>query len=304
MKDMEHLFIINPISGKGKAISYKDAIEEYFREKDEKFHIEVTNGVGDATRIVSDYVKKSKCKVYSIGGDGTLNEVLNGIVGSESAIGIIPAGSGNDFVRSYLKRKDYKEILKNTIEGNIVSVDLGQVNNKYFVNVASVGFDANVVNNAGILKKKRYISGSMAYFLSIIRTIIKFKSLNLQIEVNGERKLKDIFLVAIANGNYYGGGLNIAPNSKINDGILDIYIIKKTSIYRLIKYLIALVKGKDIRGYKETEYIKGNSIKIFSKNDIILNIDGELEKGKVMEISLIANGINLIVPTNLSYKFN
>ena len=114
---MKHIFVINPIAGKGKAIYFEYMIRDLFKNIDEPYEIIITEESGEATKKVKDIVKKEKCRVYSIGGDGTLNEVLNGVVGSESSLAIIPAGSGNDFARTLYGNLEVEKILEKLIHG-------------------------------------------------------------------------------------------------------------------------------------------------------------------------------------------
>lgn len=151
---MKHLFIINPEAGKGKAIAYVESIKNIFQGMEDEYHIEVTGYPGHATQIVKEYTSKEDYRVYAIGGDGTLNEVLNGIIGSTSSLAVIPAGSGNDFIKNIVSEEDEYILLK-TINGKEKYMDLGKVNDRYFINISSVGFDSEVVYNAKSIKKNK-----------------------------------------------------------------------------------------------------------------------------------------------------
>ena len=180
---MKHLFIINPKAGKGKAITFIKEIKDYFKNKEEYF-IETTEREGHATSLVREYVASNDYRVYSIGGDGTLNEVLNGIIGSNSSLAVIPAGTGNDFIKSIIENRNHKDILRRTIEGSEEFMDLGKINKKYFINIASIGFDAAVTQNARYLKQKPFLSGKLAYLLSIFLTMYKFKGIDVDILID------------------------------------------------------------------------------------------------------------------------
>lgn len=295
---MKHLFIINPTAGKGNAIKYKSIIEEYFNDKDEKYDIRITDRPGNATEIVRNYDYSEECNVYSIGGDGTLNEVINGLINKNATLGIIPAGSGNDFVRSYLEGTDLKDILKETIEGNSKEIDVGGINNKYFINISSVGFFADVNKNAKIFKNSHIISGSLAYIFGAIISLFKFKSEKIKFIIDGVELDEEMFLLAIANGRYYGGGIDLAKGAKLSDGEFDFYGVKKASMHKILKCLIALLSKKDIRDNEETYYYKCKSLKIISEKEIISNIDGEIIKSNKFDFYIIPKGIKLIIPKN------
>lgn len=295
---MRHLFIINPIAGKGSAIKYKEIIEEYFKDKDEFYDIRITEGPEQATDIVKNYDYSEECNVYSVGGDGTLNEVINGLIGKNASLGIIPAGSGNDFVRTYLDKSKLTNILKETIEGKSKEIDIGCINNKYFINISAIGFPADVNLNAKIFKNQYVISGSLAYILGAIVSLFKFKYEKIKFIIDGEEIDDEMFLFALANGRYYGGGIVLAPDAEISDGTLDFYGIKKTNPYKILRYLIAFLTKKDIREFKDTYYNKCKTLKIISEKEIISNIDGEIIKANEFNFEIIPKGIKLIIPND------
>lgn len=293
---MKHLFIINPTAGNGKALKYKSIIEDYFKYRNEKYDIRITERAGHAIEILRNYDYSEECNVYSIGGDGTLNEVINGLINKNASLGIIPAGSGNDFVRSYMNEIDFKDILKRTIEGKSKDIDIGCINNQYFINISAVGFPADVNKNAKIFKNSRMIPGSLAYIFGAIVSLFKFKYPKIKFIIDGVELNDEMFLVAIANGRCYGGGIILAPDAEIADGQLDFYGIKKSSPYKIFKYLISFLLGKDIRNIEETYYYKCKSLKIISEKEIISNIDGEIIKSNEFDFDILPKGIKLIIP--------
>lgn len=294
---MKHLFIINPVAGKGKAIKYLEEIPKLFIDKNECYEIVQTSKPGEATKIVREKTSVEDYIVYSIGGDGTLNEVLNGIVNSNSILAVIPSGSGNDFARTiYGDLDNNSKILSEIINGDVITVDLGRVNNRYFLNISSIGIDAVVVKEAKVFKENKFISGSLAYLIALFKTAITFKSLDLTFLINNKEYKDSMYLIAAANGKFYGGGIKIAPLADIQDGMLDIYAIKKPKLHRLIKYLPKVLKGEDIRGIDEVNFVKCKEITVISKNDTLVNIDGEVIKSKEITFSVEKKMLRLKVP--------
>lgn len=293
---MKHIFIINPIAGKGKAITFKDKIHELFKDSDEPYEIIVTEECGQAINKVRDIVEKEDCRIYSIGGDGTLNEVLNGMVGSNSSLAIIPAGSGNDFARILYGNLNDDDILEKLINGEEKVIDVAKVNDRYFLNIASVGFDACVVSNAREYKKYKFVTGPMAYGISLIKTLFTFKHMNLEFEIDNEHINSDMYLIAVANGKCYGGGIKIAPNAKIDDGLLDIYAIKKPKLYRLVRFLPKVISGKDVSDIEEITYKKLKNMRIKSEKEISVNIDGEILALKDINFEIVNDAIKVVTP--------
>lgn len=297
---MKHVFIINPVAGKGKALVYQDRINKIFKDREEEYEIIITKEVGHAIKALKDITEKEECKVYSIGGDGTLNEVLNGIAGTSSSLGVIPTGSGNDFIRTLYKKNYGEGLLEKLIDGDEREIDLCKLNDRYYLNISSIGFDADVVNNARRYKKHKFISGSMAYFISVIHTLFTFKPMNLTLELNGEVINEEMYLIAVANGKYYGGGIKIAPNADITDGELDVYSIRKPKIHRLLRFLPTVLKGEDISGIEEIKYIKSENLKVKASKPTVVNIDGELTCEDEINFEIIKKGIKVIIPKEVS----
>ncbi len=292
---MEHLFIINPEAGKGKSLGYIERIKNYFKDKDEPYYIEVTKYPGHATEIVKSYTAQKNYRVYAVGGDGTLNEVLNGIVGTGSVLAVIPCGSGNDFVKSIVDEASVEDIFLSTLRGKEKYIDLGKINDRFFINISSVGFDSEVVYSANAIKKLKYISGPAAYILGIIVTLFKFKFINTTIVIDGVKLNKKILLAAIANGRCYGGGVKISPKSDISDGIFDLCVVDKVSKLKIFFLFPKAIEGKH-ESIKQVSFYKGRNISISSSEEFVLNIDGELLKEKEVHCELIRNGIKVLFP--------
>lgn len=291
---MNHLFIINPAAGKGKGVKYPEVIREYFKHSKEPYYIEFTKGPGDASKIVKKYVSTDNYRVYSIGGDGTSNEVLNGIVNSSSSLAIIPSGSGNDFFRNIDDTLD-ESLLYRTIHGTEKYIDIGKVNDRYFLNVASAGIDAEVVLNSNRFKRMPLFNGLSAYVAGVFYTVFKYKSFNSTIKIDNVKYYKETLLLAVANGKYYGGGMKIAPSAKIDNGYLDIYHIDKANPYRILLLFPLLIKGRH-ESIKEVTYYKSKNVKISSEEGFLLNIDGEISKVREATFGIISDGLKLVVP--------
>ena len=292
---MKHIFIINPAAGKGKSLELIPYIKECFKDCEEDYIVRITEYPGHATELAKEYSGKGKCRIYSIGGDGTVNEIVNGMAGTDSALGIIPSGSGNDFFRSIHAGNDIKRILLDTVIGEERQVDLAKANDKYFINVASVGFDAEIVFNAQKFKKLPGISGSMAYVLSLLYTTVINKNNNIEIDIDGIRQKMSVLLAAIANGRYYGGGMMPAPDAKLNDGWLDICLIRVTPRWKIFALFPKFIKG--LHGQlKEVSFYRGKSVTIQSEKYISLSTDGEVVTAKTIKFEILERAINVIFP--------
>ena len=211
---MKHIFIVNPISGAGRGKKIGENIERVAPELGLDYEVHYTTRGHEATEITKKY-KKEQNIIYSVGGDGTLLEVLNGIVGSKNMLAVVPAGSGNDFYRNIKEREELS-----------FPVDVGKVNDLYFLNCCSFGIDAEIGHNAGLMKEK-HIPRSQIYNASIVYTFAKYKFKEVEFVLNGATKTGEYTSVTIMNGKAYGGGWVMAPNADISDGLFDFYFVDK-----------------------------------------------------------------------------
>lgn len=295
---MNHLFIINPVAGKGKSIKYLSEIKKAFKERNDVCITELTKRPGHATEIVKSYIARDNFRVYSVGGDGTLNEVLNGMVGSESNLAVIPSGSGNDFIRNIIPHSGMKDILDRTIRGKEELVDVAKVNDKYFLNISSMGFDAEVVYNTQKIKKFPGMPGKLSYITGIFVTLFKYNNNHMKICIDGKYMETKFLLVAVANGRYYGGGMLPAPTAKIDDGMFDICLIEDKSKLDILYFLPKFVKGEHAN-VEGVSFHKGKKIKIQCTKKVAINIDGEIDKTSEATYEIIPKGIKIVKPHHM-----
>lgn len=292
---MKVYFIVNPAAGNGRGVNLIPFIEDICKNKKINYHIKETSCPGDASDLAREAIKEGADRIVSVGGDGTLNEVLNGMAGSGADLGIIPAGTGNDFIRSVNRKKDIKDVINDAIEGHARHVDLGKCNSAYFINVSSGGFDAEVVACAHRIKK--YAGGSKAYFLALIRTIFAYEGRQMYVDIDGKVFEKNILLVAVANGRYYGGGIKPAPKAEIDDGLLEVCILEKMPKIKMLLLFHKYIRGKH-EGVKGVSFYRGKSVKLRSREEFPVNVDGEVSFSKEVDFNIIHKGVNVVFPVN------
>ncbi len=303
MGTIKHLFIVNPVAGNGIALRMTDTIHKLFKELKQKYsdisyEIVYTKEEGHATDIARKYSSKDDYRIYAVGGDGTLNEVLNGMMGSNSVLGCIPGGSGNDFIRSIVKTFDRKRILMNTVLGQVEEIDVASVDGRYYLNIASMGFDANAGNNVEAFKHMKLLPNKFAYLAAVLKTARDFSHIKLRIVVDGDEMEVDAFMVAIANGNYYGGGIRIAPEADLHDGLLDVVIVQNMTPGKIIKFLPKAIAGKHL-SLDEVTLLRGKKIELYSEEPVFINIDGEIEARRGAKIQLESEKVRFIIPKEI-----
>ena len=293
MTDRFNLLIINPKAGKGNAGRLASVFEKYLKEHNFDYRIIRTEYPGHAAEIVKENLFRKNLFIYSIGGDGTLNEVVNGAVFSEAAVISIPSGSGNDFIRSITELNDPYDIFMKSFSSQVSRIDTLKVNERYCINIASAGFDAVVAHNMNHFKQMPFVSGSAAYILGIFKTLINFSFHNFSITIDSKKQTGEYLLAAAANGKYYGGGIKAAPDAKVDDGFLDICIVSRLNKIRIPGLISKYKKGLH-EGLKEVQLLKGKKVIIESDKIIQINIDGEIVESDTTVIELIPASLNII----------
>ncbi len=276
---MKYIFVINAIAGRGKYKEILPNIKKVCKNRNIKYEIRYITEKVSGVDIVKEY-KNEENVIYVVGGDGTLTRTIPGIIGTKNKLAIIPSGSGNDTYKA-IKTLPYGE--------NII--DLGKINNTYFINVACAGLDAEVANNIDKLRNTK-IPTKHLYTASIIYTFLNYKFNKAIFKTNIKNISAKYSTISICNGAYYGGGYKIAPKSQLTDGLLDVYFIDKMSRFRIIKLLLKLKNGKH-EGKKKVHKFRTNHVEIEIEKEITFNVDGERLTDKKFVIDIIPKAITV-----------
>jgi diacylglycerol kinase (ATP) len=296
---LHHVFIVNPVAGKGRALHMVDAIKARFNRFSQTYEILTTKAPQHAKELALQAIaqakeKKESLRVYPVGGDGTLNEIINAAIGTDVELGIIPCGTGNDSSRTLYPVTDPYKLLSVLPISSSFDFDIGKANDRYFLNIASVGFDADVV-----MQSRRYkslMSGSMAYLIGALSALLKQKKYRFRITIDDKPSIEKDFLLCIsANGSYYGGGFKAAPDADMNDGLLDYYLVDHLSIPKILRFMPMFRKGNHTT-LDAVKFIRGKKALIESDEPFPVNIDGEISSAKSISFELSSKSIKIIVP--------
>ncbi len=234
--------IVNPVAGRGRAKTVWPRIEQLLVDNGLHYTVSFTAYPGHATQLARRAVDAGHQVVVAVGGDGTLTEVINGLAMSEVRLGLIPVGSGNDFARSLkIPSDDLAQAVKILAEAQSISVDLGRIDGDLFINVAGVGFDAQVARTMS--EKAKWLRGSMAYVYALLRSLFTFKPIPVQLTLDGVEYHFETILVAVANGRYFGGGMCIAPTAEIDDGYFDVVVLEGLSVSAFLRAFPKVYRG-------------------------------------------------------------
>lgn len=283
---MKHIFLINSYAIKNDVDILKNNITEYCKNNKIDYKIEI-NGNGLETEDILKKYQKTNYIIIAIGGDGILNRTLNCLIGTPNILSFIPYGTGNDF---------YKTVKKQFKIGNN-KCDIIKINDRYFINTACFGIDAEVANNKNMIKTK-LIPKKQKYNISLLYNFFKYKCRNFAIKIENREINDDFATIAICNGTFYGGGYNIGPKSVLNDGKFEVYLAPKLNKISMIKLILQMKKGQHEES-KRIEKIVTDKLSIKSPIKITCNIDGEQLRDKRFNIELIKDGITIYYDENM-----
>ncbi len=308
---MIYHFILNPKSGRSrKQQNFEEIIKKFCQDRQLSYHIYYTTCAGDATEYVRSMVRISQemQRFICIGGDGTLNEVVNSAPCNPNVqFGIIPNGSGNDFVRNFTHKSLFSN-LEAQIDGDTISLDLIKCNDMYSVNMVNIGFDCAVAKEAAKLKKIKFITPGFSYTLGVLKII--FKKIGTQIKIifdDGEIWDKEFTLTAIGNGKFCGGGYCAAPLADLQDGLAELVAIDKISKFTFFKLIKSYKNGTYINNpeaMKIINYKKVSHFKMEFPSPLPICNDGEIKGAKSIDFTVIKNGFNFVIPKGSGLKYD
>jgi YegS/Rv2252/BmrU family lipid kinase len=281
---MNYTIIINPTAGRGISLSKIEYIKNKIEIEGHTANLEITKYEGHAKLLVKEVMSEETIIIVA-GGDGTIRECIIGLMqcARKNPIAILPIGTGNDFARTLGIDLNMENALKIILMDRRQKIHFGQSSDDEFINVISTGFDAAIVKTRNKLKK--IIKGPLSYLISTLLTLVVYKAKVYQIEIDGVKTQGEFFLIAVANGKYYGGGMKVAPHASPNNEKLDICMIKKINKWRLLTLLPTIYSGKHIET-PYVDYLSCDKIKIScGQEKILVNIDGELVNRNNLHVS-------------------
>ena len=294
-QNMKWVFIINPIAGNGYALSLAEKLREKILQHSLDADVVYTTGRGHATTLAKEYADKGFRYIIGVGGDGTINEIAVTLINrQEVVVGLIGAGTGNDFIQvtgfpGRFEDKDWEKFF----EVNVKPMDVGQCNDKIFLNGMGLGFDAQVAAENYTEPGEVKLGGKNKYIWHILKTLLFFKEKKMTVIANGKTHETDCFINTIANGRRFAGGFFLTPKAIANDGLLDVCSIKKLSLPQRLKILLMVPKGTHINNEK-VNYYQTDKLSLEFPSEVPFHVDGELYFSKHFEVSALPGAMNII----------
>ena len=296
---MKHLFILNPIAGGGlKTEKVRKDILKIMPSRSEKWELYETLGVRDAIRKVREQAALGEeLRVYACGGDGTLNECVNGAVGSPHvAVTHFPAGTGNDFIKTFSSGAERFFKLENLLDPHEIMLDLIELDGRYGINICSVGLDARIAADVHKYNKLPYVKGKTAYFFSLLANVAKGIAAPFEVEIGGKIFKREFTLICLCNGSSYGGAFTPVPEALPNDGVLEILLVEKTSRLRVLNLVKTYAAGQYQTQPKLITHMQGTEMTIRSDYEIAVNADGEILHTKEVTFKLMPGALRFFLP--------
>ena len=300
---MKAELIVNLTAGGGKPHKHLNTVLKYLKENGLNFKMCTTSHQGEAVELAQKAADNGAELIVSVGGDGTVNEIVNGIIKSKNdpPLGIIPLGWANDFIKSTNIPSDIIEACKILIKGKIKKIDVGVINDQiYFANLCGIGFDAEVAHLANQIKNTHPNWNTLGAFIYVFATVKKllspFSYHNVKIKFDGKEIHSKILFIAIGNGKFYGGRFKITPEAILDDGLLEICLVEEMGRFKYLSIIPKAFKGTH-SSVKGINFYRAKEVLIQSSEPILAQVSGEVIEGqKEFSITLLPKSLKLIVP--------
>ncbi|OOQ57665.1 diacylglycerol/lipid kinase family protein [Mucilaginibacter pedocola] len=288
------LFIINPVSGGKRKDGVPELIKQYLDHSQFDYQTIFSTGIKHARDVAREQSRFYDI-IVAVGGDGTVNEVASAIAGTDTTLGVIPYGSGNGLSRFLSVPMNAEGAIKGINTGRAVTIDAGKMNGRWFFNMAGMGFDAHISQVFADRSTKRGFTG---YLKSSFQEIASYKAQQYHINIDGVVYQREAFMLSIANSSQYGNNAHVSPTASVQDGLLDVCIIKPFPLYRFPEMGFRMIL-KATESSKYVEIIKGKNITITRSQPGPIHLDGEpREAGVDIDINVMPGALKIIVGDN------
>jgi diacylglycerol kinase (ATP) len=298
------MLIVNPAAGAGRTAKKWPYIKQLLKNIGLRFEHDITEAPGHAIELAKSAVSKGYKLIVSVGGDGTINEIVNGLYATggmrDVELGIIGTGTGSDYIRTIGVSKHYQESCQHLLNPTKISVDLGMVEfindgqskKRIFANFAGLGFDAEVVR--ATTKKFKSLGGKPAYLMGLLSTFATYKNHEIHLTLDGQKEDRKICTIVMSNGKYGGGSMLIAPEADPSDGLFDVLIIGDISKPDLLWSLPRIYRGTHLTHPKVT-LKRAKEVTIYADKKMSIQADGELLGEAPARFSVLPSALNILV---------
>jgi len=286
------VFVINPISGAGRGDRVENCLKRYLDHQKFNYSVHRTTRPGDATRLATEAVREGADAVVAVGGDGTINEVARGLVNTEVYLGIIPSGSGNGLALHLKIPVRMKKAIRVINGWRPLKIDTATINDGFFVSVAGAGFDAMVARKFSRAPRR----GFWSYFRITVASYFRYRQKKYRLVIDGMEIERKALLISFANSSQFGNNTSIDPGASLNDGFIDVCIVRKVPFHRIIFMLPLLFLKK----FDRTEYVeifRAREVRVSRKKGKSVHLDGDpVNIGKEFVMKINPQSLFILIP--------
>jgi diacylglycerol kinase (ATP) len=305
---MRHLFIVNPVAGgRDKSEEIRNQVSNAFASRRGEYEIYVTQAPLDACEKIRRAAAETsdELRVYACGGDGTLNECVNGAAGLPNvAVTHFPCGTGNDFIKLFGADTARFFQLEELLDGEIHSFDLIQCNDRYSLNICSVGIDARIGTGVHQYSHLPLCKGSLGYVASLVANVAKGITQELRVTCCGRTYTGDFSLVCVCNGQFYGGGFHPSTTARPDSGRLEFLLVKGVSAFQFFRLVRRYARGESPTLPQYVTCLSGASIRIEGKEKMVVNVDGEALWERIVNLRVHPGALSFITPSHMAFFEN
>lgn len=297
MRALEVTAVINPVAGRGAGMRARRIIGTVLRDTEMRVVEAMAEAPGQAEAHAERAAREGCDIIIAAGGDGTLHEVVNGLLRGRPdrppLLAVVPAGTANIFARALHLPTDLEEAARLIVAGACRRIDLGLVNGRYFATAAGIGFDADVVRLAA--RWPRWIGGKARHVLAGVLRLAAYRAVDAQIEMDGRVRAERLFLLAAANTDWYGGGIHMAPHARVDDGRLAVVCIKAVNPLQAVGLLLRAFSGRHLH-HPRVGFADAEQIHVASDIPLPVHADGEYVGTTPVAIRCIRDALEVFVP--------
>lgn len=275
--------IVNPVSGHGRSLDILPQVAAWCEKQRIELRLFTTRKPAEATTLARLARLDGFERIVVLGGDGTVNEAAQGIMGSDVILGVLPGGSGNDFFKMLGNDKKLGTALRTAFLGDPHAIDIGSVNGQPFFNAVGIGFDAEV---AAIAAQSKRMSGMLVYLTAVFKAWRKLSPYKVELELDQVRLAENVTLICIGNGRCSGGGFYLTPQALFDDGLFDVCVIEALSKGKIFQYLPRTLKGTHIR-LPGVRMFRCRKIVVRSPGVLPVHIDGEVMPDRTDKLEIM-----------------
>ncbi len=300
MGTMRAMIVFNPTAGQSGASALErdlNAAADVWREHDWHVDLSPTSGPGDGIQLANSASKKRYDVVLAAGGDGTINEVINGLAGSNTVMAPLPLGTMNVWARELGLPMNARAAAEKLLSWKVRTIDLGRAGGRYFLLMAGIGLDAAIT--AGVRPEEKRRLGAIAYVLTAMVHIVQVRGTRAQLVIDGKKVKGHILMVVVGNSQLYGGVMKITHRATIDDGLLDVCVIRGNGLGSMLTHIIAIFT-RSFSSDPEIEYYRARTVHIAATPTLPVQIDGDTFGKTPMTFEIVPRALRVLMPQHLA----